>query len=211
MNMLKTCMAVMFHPISAFEYVVVDKDKKRMYVEACALWLIVIASRIISIYITHDPLATINPREARLSIEIAKQLVPFLTWVTACYGVTSIMEGETTLQETLIGSAYAMTPYIVFTVLLAILSNILSTRQIGFYRFLESIVWIWVFFLYFIGLKTMNDYTFKKSIGTFLLILLGMLIIWALTILLFALTVQFFSFISDFYLEIKILLLDGKW
>ena len=208
MDLIRTCMAVIFHPVDTFEFVIYTREKRKNYVQSIILLFLVVLTNILTIYITHIPLAKVQPRDANLIVEISKRLVPIFTWTVACYGVTSIMDGETNINQTLVAAAYSMTPYILFSVPLALFTNILSGNQIALYNYLLTAIWIWVILLYFISLQRLNDYSFAKAVGVSILALVGMIIILAVIMLFFALTNQLWSFIKDMQLEIKILWLD---
>lgn len=211
MTILSTGLATILHPIVAYESIITDKDKIRSYAEAMVLIFLVVISRITSIYMTHAPLAKIEPLNANLIIEVAKIFIPFITWVIACYGVTSIMDGETTFYEIVVSSAYSLIPYILITIPLALLSNIMSASMTGLYGTIQTGMWIWIILLFFSNLKITNDYTFKKAIGVFFLVLCGMALIWAITVLFYALTSNSWNFIKDVQIELKSLWLERKW
>ena len=210
MSLLSTGFATLQHPIVSYEYILPDKKKKQSYIEAAMILFLVILSRIASIYLTHAPLAAIEPLNANLIVEIAKILVPFFTWVIACYGVTGIMDGETTFSETLVAAAYSLAPYVLVTVPLSLLSNVMSTSEMGLYSFLQTFMWMWILFLFFLSLKVMNDYTLGKAIGVFLLVLCTMVLIWAIVVLFYVLTNNLWNFIQDLLLELRILWLERK-
>ena len=210
MKILSTGLATLMHPIVSFESILEDKGKWQSYMETAVLLLLVILSRIGSIYWTHAPLASIRPDRANLIVEIAKILVPFFTWGMAYYGVTSIMDGETTLCEVLVSSAYSLTPYLIFTIPMSLLSNVMSTSEAGVYSFVFTFMWVWIVFLYFLSLKEMNDYTFGKAIGVFLLVLCTMILIWTISVLFYVLTNNLWSFLKDLQLELRLLWLGRK-
>lgn len=210
-NLINTCLTTLFNPIVTFECIIPDKSKYQSYLEGTILLAGAFIARIASIYLTHAPLRSIDPLNANIFMEVAKILIPFFTWVISYYGVTSIMEGETTFDKIYVSSAYALTPYIVITVLTSIFSNIMSTSEAGFYDFAYTFMWWWMVFLYFCGLKIMNDYTLRKALKVFFVILFGMALIWAIGVLFYALTNNLWSFIYTLQREINIMRLERKW
>lgn len=210
-NLINTCLTTLFNPIVTFESIIPDKGKYQSYVEGSLILLGVFVARMLSIYLTHAPLASIDPLKANIFMEIAKILIPFFTWVISYYGVTSIMDGETTFDKIYVSSAYSLTPYIVITVLMSILSNIMSAEDAGLFSFAHTFMWWWMVFLYFCGLKIMNDYSLKKAIKMFLIVLFGMILIWAVAILFYALTNNLRTFIYALQRELNIMRLERKW
>lgn len=210
-NLINTCLTTLFNPIVTFECIIPDKGKYQSYLEGTILLIGAFVARILSIYLTHAPLASVDPLNANIFMEIAKILIPFITWIISYYGVTSIMDGETTFDKIYVSSAYALTPYIVITVLMSILSNIMSTSEAGLYGFAHTFMWWWMVFLYFCGLKIMNDYNLGKAVKVFFVILFGMVLIWAIAVLFYALTNNLWSFVYTLQRELNIMRLERKW
>lgn len=204
MNALELSVAVMFHPVDAFYYL---KSRKQSinYLACFALLFAVVAVRIASIFITHFPIAAIQPRDANIWLETVKLLLPILTWVIACYAITSISDGETRLGEVFAAAAYSMTPYIVWTIPLALVSRVMDRDQMGLYNTLQFIVWFWVLLIFFLSVRTLNDYTVGQTVKVCIISLITILLIWAVVILIFALTSQLAQFIKDIVLEIRMI------
>lgn len=192
----------MFHPIVAFYYIKKDREKFH-YAPIFLLLFLLVAGRIFSIYVTHFPLATIQPRDANIFLESIKLLLPILTWALASYAMTTILDGESLFRETLMATTYSLMPYIVFIGPVTLFSRILETDMAALYTGLHTVIWLWVFVLFFISLKEMNNYTIKKTVIVSLLSVFTMVLIWATFALFFAISAQFFSFIQEVFIEVK--------
>ena len=210
-NIFNTCLTAIFNPIVTYECIMPDKDKIRSYYEGGILVILALATHMTSIYLTHAPLASIDPLNASILVEIARIIVPFFTWVVSYYAVTSIMDGETSIDEIFVASAYSLVPYIVVTFLTTVFSNIMATEEIGLFNFIQSFMWLWMGFLFFLNLKIMNNYSFKKSISVFILVLFGMALIWAVVILFYVLTNNLWTFVAALQRELHILHIEGAW
>ena len=165
MKSLKLCLMTLYHPIVVTEHIKRHRGEKKNWLPVIVLLVLTLAVRILSIYGTHYPLASVSVRKANLLLECGKLFVPVLTWVLASYMMTTILDGETLLSETLLFSAYALTPYIVFTPILTLLSRIMDGSQIGLFATLEVGVLAWVVLLMILALKEMNGYSVGKSTG----------------------------------------------
>ena len=126
MKSLKLCLMTLYHPIVVTEHIKRHRGEKKNWLPVIVLLVLTLAVRILSIYGTHYPLASVSVRKANLLLECGKLFVPVLTWVLASYMMTTILDGETLLSETLLFSAYALTPYIVFTPILTLASRIME-------------------------------------------------------------------------------------
>lgn len=202
MEMLKISLAVLFHPADTFRYLKKDRSKFS-YTPVFTLMLLMLLVQIASIYLTHFPLAKIQPRDANIVLESMKSLLPVITWVIASYAITTIMDGEYLLRENLIATAYSLIPYIVFTIPLTLSSHFLDNAYLSLFNGIQRIILAWVLMLFFISLKVMNEYTIKKTILIYILGALTMLLIWATLSLFFAISSQFFNFIEEVMIEIK--------
>ena len=128
--------------------------------------------------------------------------MPVLTWVLASYMMTTILDGETLFTETLLFSAYALTPYIVFTPILTLLSRIMDGSQMGLFATLEVGVLAWVVLLMILALKEMNGYSVGKTVLMIFLSLFTMVMIWAMVVLLFTIASQFVGMIREMFYEV---------
>lgn len=206
MRALKLCLLMLYHPITVGEYIVRHRGDARFkamgWITVGCILAVMLGVNIFSIYYTHFPLSTVSVRKANLLLECGKLFVPVLTWILASYLMTTILDGATTLSEAILYNCLALTPYVLFTVPITLLSRILDLNQAGLYGFLTYAVIVWVVALMLIGLKNMNDYTVGKTALIILLTLFTMLGIWATVVLLFTIFSQFVTMIKEVYYEV---------
>lgn len=202
MKALKLAAITIFHPIVAFNYM--KKDRTRFnYLPIVVILVLMILTKIFSMYFTHYPLATVNLRNANLVLECLVMVVPILTWVVASYAMTTIMSGEVMFRECLMACCYSLIPFIVINVPLTIVSNVLDANQVGYVNTINNFALLYVLLLLFINLKEMNHYSMFKTIGVIFLALFTMLLIWATIALVAALSMRFITFIQDVVSEIS--------
>ena len=199
----KLVLLTLFYPIDAFSGI--KRDRKRVKYGTVVLLLLGVAvARTVWIYIEHFPLASVLPQDANFFLEMAVLLVPWVTWTISIYGITTILGGEMKLTEIITVNAYCMIPYILFSIPLAALSNIMSASEAGLYNTLKILIFIWVILLMIFAIKEMNSYTLGQTIGNSLLGIIGMLLIWCVCLLLATLTIQFFCFVESILREIRV-------
>lgn len=199
---LKLCLMTLFHPIVVTEHIKRQRDKKMNWLPVIVLLALALLVRIFSIYFTHYPLAAVSVRKANLLLECGKLFVPVLTWVLASYAMTTILDGETLLSETLLFSAYALVPYIIFTPILTLASRLMDINQLGLYASCEVIILGWVVLLMIIALKEMNGYSAGKTVLIIFLSLFTMVMIWAVVILLYTISSQFAGMVKEIFYEV---------
>ncbi len=195
-------LGVLFHPLEGSR----ELRNYRSVSTALVLILLALAVRVITIYMTSFHITSLQPKNANLLLEMARVIMPLLSWSIACYLITAIMDGEAFFRDVLLAMSYSLIPYIVFAIPIAALSTILSRDELILYKSLNTIVWIWVGILMFIQIQVLNDYTFKKTIGVTLLSLFALIVFWATVGLTFALTNHVIQFINEVVIEIKYLL-----
>ena len=202
MKSLKLCLMTLYHPIVVTEHIKRQRDRIMNWMPVIVLLLLALGVRILSIYGTHYPLAAVSVRKANLLLECGKLFVPVLTWVLASYAMTTILDGETLLTETLLFSSYALVPYILFTPVLTLASHLMDVNQIALYTSLEVIILGWVVLLMIIALKEMNGYSMGKTTAVIGLSLFTMVMIWAVVILLYTISSQFVGMVKEIFYEI---------
>ncbi len=201
MESLKLCLMTLYHPIVVTEHIKKQRDRRMNWMPVVVLLLLALAVRIFSIYVTHYPLSAVSVRKANLLLECGKLFVPVLTWVLASYAMTTILDGETLFRETLLFSAYALTPYILLTPVLNLASRLMDGNQAGLYGTMEFIILAWVVVLMIVALKEMNGYSAGKTVLVIFLTLFTMVMIWAVIILLFTISSQFVTMIREMFYE----------
>lgn len=202
MKSLKLCLMTLYHPIVVTEHIKKQRGQRMNWLPVIILLALALGVRILSIYGTHYPLASVSVRKANLLLECGKLFVPVLTWVLASYMMTTILDGETLFTETLLFSSYALVPYIVFTPILTLASRIMEGGQLGLYATMEVIILGWVVMLMILALKEMNGYTVGKTVLMIGLSLFTMVMIWAMVILLFTIASQFVDMVKEMFYEV---------
>lgn len=202
---LQSIIGVIYHPLAAFSAIKYDREDFKWW-PAVVLLFLIFPVRVISIYITHYPVASLLPIHANIPLELFKFYVPLLSWMVVSFAVTSITDGECHMREIITATAYSMVPYIVFTLPIALLSRVLSVTEVGFYNFLIGVIWAWVALLFIINVMVMNSYSLGRTLFTVFLNIVGIAFLWCIILLLLALISHFATFVEDLAFEIKYLL-----
>lgn len=203
MEMLLLAVTVIFRPVEAFKMIKLNR-KRFNYMAPIILITAIFLGRVFYVYNTHFPLVDIDPWDTGVLIEFVKVIVPLLTWIFACYAVTSILGGESMFKEVTMSAVLCMIPYIIMTVFLTIFSKVLCGTEQSLFLLLQMIMWLWVGCLAFLSVKSMNGYSILQTCGIVFVILMAMFLIWAIAVLIYALFNQFILFIYGLFQEIRI-------
>jgi hypothetical protein len=204
MNVLEQSLLTIFKPNEAFLRIK-ERDKRFDYLSPLIVLLIFFFTRVFEIYFTHYPLASIEPRQTSVLRELVKTVIPVITWIIACYSITTISEGETLIREQFSATIYCLLPYIIITIPVVLLSHLLSANDSGLFNFLHMIKWLWMGLLIFYSTKIMNNYSVSRTILICFLSVIAAIVIWLLIGLFYILTSQVITFVDEFIKELQLL------
>ncbi len=133
---------------------------------------------------------------------IINSIVLFFTWVIGNWALCTLFNGEGTMRNICVNTAYALVPYIIGKVVNIILSNCLTRDEYMFLNFVTYITVGYSILLLFSGMKTVHQYNFWQTILSMLFTIVAMVIIIILTVLLVSLFQQVYLFVYAIYTEL---------
>ena len=193
----------MFAPWEAFPLIKYDRQKFEAVVPTILL-LLVLVVRIIKVFVLHYPLQETKVEDVLFIQELTGFLIPFLLWVAGHYYVSCIFNGEVRMREVYASTCYALLPYIIFTLPLALLTNIMGNDSAGYFRFFTMVISIWVVVLIFLSIKTMNHYSVGQTIMVMFVSVLAVLILAVVMALLYLLGMKLLNFVIEVIEECKL-------
>lgn len=179
------------HPIDSFYYV--KRGQKGSVLSASLLYLITfvlfMCDRLFRGFIFNHS----SPKNLSILSVMALFFIPCFLWVIGNYMVSSI-EGEGKLRTVYVGTAYAMTPYIILTPFVLILTYVLTLNEAFYINFIWYFSLAWSGVLIFLGIIEIHNYTFKDAIKNVLITLFFM----AMAITAFAVLYIIWGHVIDF-------------
>lgn len=130
---------------------------------------------------------------------IVKSIVLFGAWVVGNWAVCTLLDGEGTMKNICIYSAYALIPYIAQIFINVLLSHILIQDEAVFMQAIRIIGVGWSVILLFSAIKSVHQYSFGKTVFAIILTIVAMLIMLFLLVLFMSLIQQVYIFISTIY------------
>lgn len=192
---------VLFHPFEGFEDLRWKKggSLKIAIVVLCLLFVEQLAyDRMYGFQYsaTYDKVFNIVPY-------IFRSFILFLTFVVANWAMCTLFDGEGSMKNIFIDTAYALIPYVASGLIATVLSHIFVEDEYIFISAIEIIGAAWTVVLFLSGMKAVHQFSFGKTLALLLLTLVAMIAILFLLILLLTLFQQVLIFIFSIYTELS--------
>lgn len=133
---------------------------------------------------------------------VIQSIVLFITWVVGNWALCTLFNGEGTMKNICVNTAFALVPYIIGRVINIILSNCLTRDESAFLTFVSYITIGYSVLMLFSGMKTVHQYNFWQTIVSMFFTIIAMVIIIILTVLLVSLFQQVYLFVYAIYTEL---------
>jgi tetratricopeptide (TPR) repeat protein len=163
----------------------------------------VLVSHVLSIYATSF---VFSPYSALWQIwvetDITYVLGLIVLWNAANYLTATISDGEGSLRQVIIGSAYSLFPYALFGLPIALLSNLLTLNEVFIYTFSMQIVLFWSGLMLVIMVKEIHNYSVSETVRNLLTTLFAMAIFLLTGYILYVLFNQLYEFIQAVIQEV---------
>ena len=146
-------------------------------------------------YISYDRVFNVIPF-------LVRSVILFAVWVIGNWAVCTLLDGEGTMKNICIYSAYALIPYVAQLYINVILSHVLVRDESVFLDIIRITGICWTAVLLFSAIKSVHQYSFSMTCAAILLTIAAMLIMLFLLVLMLALIQQMWIFISTVVTEI---------
>jgi DNA-binding beta-propeller fold protein YncE len=190
-------------PADSFYYI--KKNQRGSLWFALLVYLWVVALRLVSLYLTGF---VFNPYPSPANIRVENELIPpillIFLWNAANYLVSTISDGEGRVRDVIVGSAYSLFPLALFSLPLALLSNVLSLNEVFIYTFTQNILLAWTGLMLSIMVMEIHNYSFRETIRNIITTLFTMALFMLTGYILYVLFSQLFDFVFAIYQELRL-------
>ena len=126
----------------------------------------------------------------------------FAAWVVGNWSVCTLLDGEGTMRNICIYSAYSLIPYIVQTYVNVFLSHILVRDEAVFMQVIEIIGVGWSAVLLFSAIRSVHQYSAGKTCMAIVMTIAAMFVMLFLLVLFISLVQQIMVFVSTVWTEV---------
>ena len=179
------------------------KFKKRArLIGAIALYVIFVGLQILKIYLTGYLFNDVGRSDGLTTILFST--VPILLLVVCNYYVSSVRDGEGKLKDIFIAIIYALSPYLIFSVPLFLISNIVTYNEQAIYYMIVGLIYAWCAINIILVIMELHDYSLWKALINILLTLVCFILAIAFAFILYVLGYQLISYLISVFKELAI-------
>lgn len=165
------------------------------------LWLAVL--QVTNLYVTSYIFNQTNVVYVNVFALIGQILLPLLLFVVCNYLVSTITGGEGKLKQVYCGTIYALSPYLLFTLPLQLLTNVLTENEAFIYSFASLILIVWSAVLLYLMVQEIHSFSFKGTVKNILITIVTMFLLVLAAFMFYLLFGQLKDFVMDIIQEVK--------
>jgi len=173
--------------------------KKATLIGAIVLYVVFAAIQILKIYLTGYLFNDVSRNDGLQTILLST--LPLLLLVLCNYYVSSVRDGEGKLKDIFIAFIYALSPYIILSLPLFLISNIVTYNEQSLYFMAVGIVYAWCVINIILTIMELHDYSLGKAIINILLTLVCFILIIAFVLIIYVLGYQLFTYLGSLFRE----------
>jgi len=177
--------------------------EKHGNIGTATVWLLLyLMTAIIATGLTSFSFSMYGLRGFDLVTFLVFNLLPVLVWILAGYLVGSITKGQGTLRNIFISTVYALMPFILLRIPIALISQVLTLTEVAIYNFFMLVMWAWVVILQFIATKETQGFSMGETVKNTLWIIFVSAMTVLFAIALYGIAMQAWSFLDEFFREL---------
>ncbi len=188
LNTLKYSLYVIFHPADGFWDL--THAKRGSYGAANFIVFATLLTHIWKLRFTGMLFLDNQWQKVNIFLEFATILLPLVIFCICNWGVTTLFDGKGRLGEIYMGTAYALTPYVLIQIPMIILSNFVTVEEGAFYTVFNDLSLMWCLLLIYMAMMMIHAYSAGKTLLFMIITVFGMLVFIFIMLLFFSMISQ---------------------
>ena len=188
LDTLKYSLYVIFHPADGYWDLI--HAKRGSYAAANFIVILTLLTHLWKLQFTNFVILNVRWYKVNILMEVATIILPLAIFCICHWGVTTLFDGKGHLGDIYMGTAYALTPYVLIQIPLIILSNVVTREEASFYFVFDKLSFIWIGILMFMAMKMIHAYSFGKTLLFTFFTAFGMLVFIFIMLLFFSMISQ---------------------
>lgn len=188
------------HPVDEFYYL--KKKQHGSAGTATVLFLLAFIIYLLDMFGRSFSFSMVDTEGTALLTVAVLFIVPAFLWIVGNYMVSAICEGEGTLRNVYVATAYSLVPYIVFGPIVILSTYIFTLNEAVIVHYLWAIAIAWSAILICMAVREIHNYTVKETVKIILLTLFFMVIAIIVCVILFLIGQQVVIFFKDIVNEV---------
>lgn len=133
---------------------------------------------------------------------LLRTVVIVLLWCITNWAMSTLQDGKGNFKEIYLATCYSLTPIVMCSVPLTLITNLMTLSESMFYTAISSALNIWALILVFLGTMVVHQFTVRKTVGSVILSLAMIVIIAFLALLAFSISQQMVTFVNTLITEL---------
>lgn len=191
---------IMMHPFEGFENLRWKKagSMKVAWAIVILYFLVQVCDKLFTGFIYNS----YNERVFNVVPTFIQTIVLFIAWAVGNWAVGTFLNGEGTMKNIFIFSAYALVPKIIGDAVCIVMSNCIESKEEIFMQLVSILFTAWTAVLIFMAIKVVHQYKFGENIAAIVLTIAAIFIMLFLLVLLLSIFQKFYVFCATIYTEI---------
>ena len=144
-----------------------------------------------------------NPVSQSVTVLFILFFICALFWIFGNYMVSTINDGEGSLKNIYILTAYSLVPYVVITPIKVLLTYVFTQNEGFFISLMATAAIIWSAIILYVGLMNIHNYNFGETLKNVILTLFIMIIALAAIAIVYLIWTQLVQFFRELFTEVK--------
>ena len=197
---LKYSLYVIFHPFDGFWDLI--HEKRGSIGAANFIVIMVLLTRLLSLEHTSFLFMRVYWPKVNILQQCMSVLLPLGIYCVCNWGLTTLFEGKGTLKNVYMGTAYALTPFVLINLPLIPFSNMVTAQEGAIYTLLSGVALVWCAMLIICAMMMIHDYALGKTLLFTFMTLIAMLVVIFLMLLFFTLVGDGVGYFVSLYKQV---------